>query len=313
MINNTYNGGHRIVTEGDHMNLRSLKYFVAIAEHRHFGKAAKSCYVSQPALSMQIKAFEEYLGVQLIERSNKSVLLTEIGDTLLQQALTILEQVEALHEIVKDSHDPYRGGLKMGIIPTLAPYLLPNLMRSLSKKFPNLTIFIAEELTNCLIEKLKTGKLDTILLAPPISAPDLITYDLFCEELILITPKQHYLAKRKKIHLQDLKDTRLLLVKDADDSLRTLTLSLCQEMKAHEIFDFRATSLQTLNHMVATGVGIAVIPKSACQKNCKVATVSLINAPTRKVGMIWRKNSAKARLLKDISLYIRNLRDKIIC
>lgn len=290
------------------MNLRSLKYFVAIAEQRHFGKAAKSCFVSQPALSMQIKNFEEYLGVRLVERTNKSVLLTEIGEILLLQAIAIIDQIEFMHETIKYSKDPHSGDLKMGIIPTLAPYILPKLIPSLSKLFPKLNIYITEEPTACLIEKLKQGKLDTILLAPPFTSTNLITIDLFTEELVLVVPKNHFLSTRKKIIQQELKNTNLLLVGDADDGLRKLALTLCRMNKLQEVSGFRATSLQTLNHMVATGVGISIMPKFACKKNMNVSYIPFVDPkPTRRLGMIWRASTAKKHFLEDISKCIRGL------
>src|SRR5687767_1923904 len=140
------------------MNLRDLQYLVALSDYGHFSKAAEACFVSQPALSMQIKKLEKYLGIKLLERTNKSVCLTEAGLMIVKQARTILAQVEELQEIAKRSHDPFSGELKLGVFPTLAPYLFPHIIPQLSKAYPNLILYLIEEKTELLIEKLKTGK-----------------------------------------------------------------------------------------------------------------------------------------------------------
>jgi len=173
------------------MNLRDLKYLIAIAEHQHFGKAADACFVSQPTLSMQIKKLEETLGVTLIERTNKSVLFTEIGKTIVAQAQQVLHQAESLKEIARLATNPFSGTLHMGIIPTLAPYLCPRIVPQLAKQYPDLTLCLVEEKTENLMQKLAQGKVDAAILALPLDQEGFITEPLFEEKFLLATPMNH--------------------------------------------------------------------------------------------------------------------------
>lgn len=289
------------------MNIRELKYLVALSEQRHFGKAAEICFVSQPALSMQIKKLEKYLDVQLIERTNKSVLLTEIGETIAERARDILNQIIELREAAKLSKDYYRGELKMGIIPTLAPYLLPNIIPTLSKSFPKLAVYLAEEQTACLVEKLRQGKLDSIVLASPIDEAEFTTINLFQEEFMLAVPKHHPLAKRKKVNQTELANTKLLLLEDGHGMWEE-SFTFYQMIKTSEFRSFRATSLETLRHMVATGVGITLIPKLACKANNSITYIPFTRPkPTRTIGMMWRASTAKKNLHEEIAKCIRKI------
>lgn len=287
------------------MNLRDLKYLVALVDYRHFGKAAAVCFVSQPALSIQIKKLENYLGVQLVERTNKSVLLTEIGVSLAEQARQILSQVEELKETAKLSKDPYSGELKIGIIPTLAPYLLPYIMQTLSSAFPKLKIYLVEEQTTSLVEKLKKGKLDASILALPIIEAGFVISPLFEEEFMLAVPHNHPLSKRKTIRHAELANKNLLLLEDGH-CLREQALAVCHIAKAHESKSFNATSLETLRHMVASGTGMTLIPKLACKSNDGIAYLAFNHPrPLREIGILWRSSSAKEKLLNDVANSIR--------
>src|SRR3990167_9779034 len=186
------------------MNLRDLKYLVALVEHRHFSKAAESCFLSQPALSMQIKKLEETLGIQLIERTNKSFLLTEAGLLIAEQSKYILQQVNVIQEIAAQALDPYQGNLTIGIIPTLSPYLLPHIISGLSEAFSKLTIYLIEDKTAILLDKLQQGKIDIALIALPHSSTDNIFEEvvLFEEEFLLAVSKKHALSKQKKVTLE---------------------------------------------------------------------------------------------------------------
>lgn len=293
------------------MNIRELKYLVALSEQRHFGKAAEVCFVSQPALSMQIKKLENYLGVQLIERTNKSVLLTDIGEAIAERSRNILNQILELHDTAKLFKDHHRGELKMGIIPTLAPYLLPNIIPTLTKSFSKLTLYLAEEQTGCLIEKLRQGKLDTIILAPPVDAPEFKTSRLFQEEFMLAAPKNHPLAKRKKVSQSELTNIKLLLLEDGHGMWED-SFDFYQMNKTPDFNNFRATSLETLRHMVATGVGVTLIPKLACKPNNCIAYVPFTTPkPLRTVGMVWRASTAKKNLLEDIGMIIKKIMAKL--
>lgn len=292
------------------MNIRDLKYLVAVADFRHFGNAAAACFVSQPALSMQIKKLEELLGVQLIERTNKCVFLTDIGKQITEHAREILCRVDALQDLAKQARDPFSGDLRIGIIPTLAPYLLPQIIPSLSQLFPRLKIYLTEEQTSHLINKLKHGKLDAALFGLPLSDTDFTALPLFEEELVLALPMGHALSKRKSVSHADLSDKTLLLLEDGH-CLRDQALSLCHAVNAFSDKSFEATSLETLRHMVATNAGITLMPKLACKDNDGICYLPFSSPkPTRMVGLIWRPSTAKKMVLESMVVNIRKVLKK---
>jgi len=289
------------------MNIRDLKYLVAVADHCHFGNAAEACFVSQPALSMQIKKLEDTLGIQLIERTNKSVFLTEIGKLVTQHARDIICRVEIMRDIARQAKDPYSGELRLGVIPTLAPYLLPHIIPGLTRIFPNLKIYLHEEQTDHLITKLKHGKIDAALFGLPLIDEDFIALPLFEEELVLATPFNHALSKRQSIRHSDLKNKTLLLLEDGH-CLRDQALSLCHIVNASADKSFQATSLETLRHMVASNAGITLMPKLACRANDGICYLPFASPkPTRILGMIWRPSTAKTILLENMVGQIRKL------
>jgi LysR family hydrogen peroxide-inducible transcriptional activator len=287
------------------MNLRDLKYFVSVVELGHFGKAAETCFISQPALSMQIKKLEETLGVQLLERTGKAILLTDIGKIIYERAQAILMQAAEIHQIAKQAKDPFVGALHLGIIPTIAPYLLPHIVPGLSRTFPQLNLYLIEAQTTQLLEKLQQGKLDVGLLALPVDQQDFVTTPLFEEEFLLAVPNNHALAKRKIIRDTDLENKDVLLLEDGH-CLRGQALEVCDRMRANVSKSFQGTSLETLRHMVASEVGITLMPKLSCRSNDGVSYIPF-NAPkpTRTVGLIWRNSSAKATLLDALAETIK--------
>lgn len=289
------------------MNLRDLKYLVTVADCKHFGKAAEKCFVSQPTLSMQIKKLEESLGIQLLERTNKSVMLTEVGTAIAERARKILQQADELRVTAKAAADPYSGEIKLGIFPTLAPYLLPHIVPSLIETFPKLTHYLVEEQTARLLRKLKQGKLDVAILALPIVDSEFRSIALFEEEFFLAVSPHHALAKRKTIKQNDLLDHDLLLLEEGH-CLREQALSLCQLVKAAEVKNFRATSLETLRHMVASGVGITLIPKLAAQMNDGIVYLPFSQPkPMRTIGLLWRATSPRSALIKDMAAVIKKV------
>lgn len=289
------------------MNIRDLKYLVAIADHNHFGLAAEACFVTQPALSMQIKKLETHLGVQLIERTSKSARLTEVGKLMTEHARDILYRVETMKEYAKLANDPFSGELHLGVIPTLAPYLLPHIFPGLAKIFPNLTIFLVEDQTAYLLTKLKEGKLDAVLVGLPPTVKDFVSSPLFEEEFLLATPPNHPLSKRKSIRISDLENKVLLLLEDGH-CMRDLALELCYRAKATESKGFRATSLETLRHMVASNAGITLMPKLASKPNDGIAYVPFnADKPSRIIGIIWRPSSPRKILLEKMTEKIRKL------
>jgi LysR family hydrogen peroxide-inducible transcriptional activator len=289
------------------MNLRDLKYLISVAEHGHFGKAAKICFISQPALSMQIKKLEESLGVQLLERTNKSVLLTDIGKIICERAKNILFHTKEIHDIARQSKDPLVGEVHIGIIPTVAPYLLPHIIPGLSKIFPKLTLYLVEAQTSQLLEKLKLGKLDVGLLALPLNEPELVTVPLFEEEFMLAVHHHHPLSKRKIIKYTDLENLDLLLLEEGH-CMREQALAVCHRASAAEAKSFQATSLETLRYMVASQAGITLMPRLSCKTNDGISYLPF-NAPkpTRTVGLIWRTSSARKILLDKLTKELKKL------
>lgn len=289
------------------MNIRDLTYLVALADLGHFGKAAQSCFVSQPALSMQIKKLETYLGVKLLERTNKSVLLTECGSIIAERARSILNEVDELREIAKSAQDPYSGELNVGIFPTLAPFLLPLIIPALSKAYPRVSFYLTEDHTASLIDKLKQGKLHAAFLASPIVETGLDSSLLFEEEFLLATPNRHHLAQKKTIRQQDLEGKDLLLLEEGH-CMRDQALALCQRMNAGETQSFRGTSLETLRQMVAAGVGITLMPRLACEESRHLSYVPFSSPkPVRAIGLYWRASSAKCILLREMAGQIKNM------
>lgn len=289
------------------MNLRDLQYLVALLDHGHFGRAADICFVSQPALSMQIKKLEQDLGVQLIERTNKTVLFTDIGVSIAERARHILHQVNEMRDLAQLSQDPDQVELKIGIIPTLAPYLLPHIIPKISTAFPKASIFLVEEQTSRLLEKLTIGKIDAALLALPVGESTLVSTPLFEEEFILGVPPSHPLAKKKLIHPNMLDNKNLLLLEDGH-CLRDQALAFCQAIHATESKNFQATSLETLRHMVASGIGITLIPKLACKTNDGITYIPFSPPkPSRTIGLCWRNATAKASALQNIANLIKNI------
>ncbi len=289
------------------MNIKDLKYLVALADHGHFGRAADSCFVSQPALSMQIMKLEETLGIKLLERSNKSILLTDYGLIIVERARQILSQVEEIREIAQSAKDPYCGEFRLGVFSTLAPYLLPLIIPQLSKTYPKLSFYLVEAQTSVLIEKLKKGELHAALLASPVIENSFCHTALFEEEFLLALPVSHSFAKLKLIKQQHLERKDLLLL-DEGHCMREQALAICHRMQARENQHFKATSLETLRHMVSANVGITLMPKLACIPSHTVSYVPFGGAkPTRTIGLYSRTANAKHALLDDMVIKIKSL------
>lgn len=292
------------------MNTRDFEYLIALSEHHHFGKAAKVCFVSQPALSMQIQRLETSLGVKLLERNHKSVLLTDIGLAITERAKLIVAQINEIRDFAKLAKDPYSGRLTIGIIPTLGPYLLPLILPTLSKKFPNIHFYLVEEQTATLIQKLKMGSLDAALMAHPIAESSFSCTDLFAEEFLVAVANKHPLAQRKTINVSDLEQQNLLLLEEGH-CMRGQTLDLCHKLNVNEVQNFRATSLETLRQMVATGNDVTLMPKLAQYQHDGISYVPFIAPqPTRLIACYWRSSTAKKIVLEDIALHIKTIMSK---
>nr|MBP7598954.1 LysR family transcriptional regulator [Pseudoxanthomonas sp.] len=241
------------------MNLRDLKYLVALADHKHFGRAAAACYVSQPTLSTQIKKLEDELGVPLVERAPRKVMLTPAGRDAAERARRIVAEVEQMKEAARRSQDPEAGTVRLGMFPTLGPYLLPHVVPRIRARFPHLELLLVEEKSDVLLSRLREGKLDAGLLALPVADDQLHTEFLFEEPFVLAVPESHPLAQRGSLTLAELSHQQLLLLEDGH-CLREQALDVCRLSGANEKSEFRATSLETLRQMVAADVGITLLP-----------------------------------------------------
>ncbi|MBK9493313.1 MAG: Hydrogen peroxide-inducible genes activator [Alphaproteobacteria bacterium ADurb.BinA280] len=294
------------------MNLRDLRYLVALADLRHFGRAADACHVSQPTLSTQIKKIEDELGVTLVERAPRNVLLTEVGVHIAQRARGILAEVEQIKSLARMTKDPEAGTLRLGIFPTLGPYLLPHVVSGVRSRFPRLELLLIEEKTEVLLQQLHDGRVDCALLALPLHHEDqLHAAFLFEEPFVLAVPKEHPLATRTPLRLRDIGDERLLLLDDGH-CLRDQALDVCHLAGASEKDGFRATSLETLRQMVAAGVGVTLLPVLAVQPpvprspNMQLRQFS-DSQPSRQIAMVWRKSAANGAFLQRFAELIRDL------
>lgn len=281
------------------MNLRDLKYIVEVAREKNFARASEKVFVSQPALSMQIKKLEETLGVEIFERDKQNFLITPVGAEIIKKAEIILHESEEIKMIAKNSKDPHKGEIRIGAFPTVASYFLPNFVKNIHKKFAHLKIFLIEAKSAELITKLKNGEIDFCLLAMPIKDDNLIGEKIFSEKFLLATPKGHPFSKKSKIQIKELRKQELMLLEDGH-CLRDQALEICSMVKAFENQDFRATSLETLRQMVASGTGITLIPEIAVRSDDKISYVKIFNAPFRTIGIYYRKSSVKKNLIKEI-------------
>ena len=293
------------------MNLRELEYLIAVDEERHFHKAAERCFVSQPTLSGQLKKLEQELGVLLVERNNRQVSMTEVGLAVVQRARIILAEVNGIKDTAKYFQDPMVGDVRVGIIPTIAPYLLPIIMPALNKQFSELKIWLYEYQTEVLLEKLKKSELDCLILALPIEKHDFTEVDLFREPFRLAINKNHKLAKMKQVNLGDIVQQELLLLEEGH-CLRGHILDICLLAGVKEQGQYHATSLETLRHMVGEGIGMTLIPELAVPtKTKKVDEIQYIEfsdpKPNRRIGLLYRNNSYREDTFNHVSELIKSV------
>lgn len=293
------------------MNLRDLQYLVALAEYRHFGRAAEASFVSQPTLSTQIRKLEDELGVALVERTPRKVLLTETGGEIARRARGVLSQIDEIKSIAQRTRDPESGTIRLGIFPTLGPYLLPHVIPQLRARFPRLELLLREEKTEQVLHMLREGTLDAGILALPVHDDSLHVEFLFEEPFVLAVPSGHALAGRGALRMDDLSDQNLLLLEDGH-CLRDQALEVCHLAGAGEKTGFRATSLETLRQMVSANVGITLLPALAVQAPvAQSPNVDLIAfeapAPSRRIAMLWRKSSAMTPFFEALAGIVRDL------
>jgi len=279
------------------VNLRDLRYLVALADARHFGRAAEKSHVSQPTLSAQIRKLEDYLGVKLVERQPRKVQLTDVGERIVERARRILQDSDAMVELAKLSRDPLAGKLRVALIPTLGPYLLPRVAPKIRKALPKLQLLLFEYQTEPLLQRLREGEIDLGILALGVETQDFETRALFDEPFTVALPAGHALAKKPSLKLDDLTGETLLLLEDGH-CLRDQALEACGRVDVRESQDFRATSLETLRQMVAAGLGVTLLPELATEgpfanaRNLAVRPFAK-PAPSRTIGAVWRKSSTR--------------------
>jgi LysR family transcriptional regulator, hydrogen peroxide-inducible genes activator len=286
----------------DHLTLKQLRYFDALARHCHFGRAAEACSISQPALSMQIKEMEEALGGVLLERGSRQVGLTSFGEEAARRVRIILRSVDELEDFARASQDRLVGRLRIGMIPTVAPYLLPAVIGNLARTHPELDIHVRETLTPKLIQELAEGRLDAAIVALPVSEPSLAEVALFAENFLLVRPGAD--EGTPVPNGEALREMRLLLLEEGH-CFRDQALAFCKMRAAppREVLD--ASSLSTLVQMVSAGIGVTLIPEIAVAVETRSASVSVARfknpQPSRTIGMVWRKTNPLARQLLQIS------------
>jgi LysR family transcriptional regulator, hydrogen peroxide-inducible genes activator len=285
------------------LNLRDLRYFVTVAETGHFGRAAQRCHVSQPTLSAQIKKLEDELGSTLIERRPRAASLTESGTRALEHARRALECIDRMSEAARSAADPLAGTLKVGMIPTVGPYLLPVVAAKLRERLPRLKLLLYEFRTAPLLERVRDGQLDLAILALGPAVAGLASRPLYREPFALAVYGGHRLAQLKRVTLPDLSGETVLLLEDGH-CLRDQALEVCRNSDAHEDQDFRATSLETLRQMVAAGLGITLLPELATRGAFAQAdlTVRPFSAPVpeRVVGAAWRASSTRGAAIEAV-------------
>lgn len=293
------------------MNLRDLKYLVALADHKHFGRAAAACFISQPTLSTQIRKLEEELGIALVERAPRRVMLTPAGRDAAERARRIVADVEEMREAARRSQNPEAGAVRLGIFPTLGPYLLPHVIPRVRERFPLLELLLIEEKTETILRQLREGKLDAGVLALPLHDEQLHLEFLFEEPFLLAVPEAHPLAAGSSLTMQDLAQESLLLLEDGH-CLRDQALDVCHMAGAGEKSGFRATSLETLRQMVAANVGITLLPVLAVKPPVAASPdMHLLPfrapAPSRRIAMVWRRSSAMTDFLVKLAEVFREL------
>jgi LysR family hydrogen peroxide-inducible transcriptional activator len=285
-----------------HVTLKQLRYFDALVRHVHFGRAAEACAISQPALSMQIKELEQALGGVLLDRGARHVWLTKFGEEIAQRVRDILRSVDELGDFARASRERLVGRLRVGMIPTIAPYLLPTVIGNLTRLHPELDVHVRETQTPKLIQELAEGRLDTAIVALPVSEPSLTEVALFAENFLLVRPGEDQGTPVPTS--ETLREMRLLLLEEGH-CFRDQALSFCnmQSQPPREVLD--ASSLSTLVQMVSAGIGVTLIPEMAVAVETRSASVSVARfknpQPSRTIGMIWRKTSPLARQLLQIS------------
>ena len=300
------------------ITLRQLRYLAAVAETRHFGRAAQSCHVTQPALSMQIQELEQMLGMQLIERRRNAAELTADGQEVVRRGAAILASVADLEDYAKRAQPALCGTLRLGIIPSIAPYLLPQLLPELQAAYPDLLLQLRETQTRLLTEELLRGDLDLVMAALPLDHPDIRSLAVFEDRFLMARQARRAASgaaraakRRKRIAPSDLASERLLLLEEGH-CLRDQALSFCGSIGADPHAAFGASSLSTVMHLVANGYGVTLLPEMAARTEAVDPRIELVSfarpEPTRMVGLAWRRSSARRKDAVALAALVRDVR-----
>ncbi len=292
------------------MTLTELKYIVAVARHKHFGHAAEACYVAQPTLSVAIKKLEDELGVVIFERGGTEISMTPLGIQIVAQAELVLEQTAAIKEISKQNKDPLSGQLRLGIIYTIAPYLLPPMVKNMIEHVPQMPLILQENFTMRLLEMLRQGELDAAIMALPFPEHGLMVQPLYDEPFVVALPKHHPWAERATITAQDLKSETMLLLGNGH-CFRDQVLEVCPEMSRFSTAGdgiartFEGSSLETIRHMVASGIGITVLPQASVpEMQARDGMLHYVPfsapVPSRRVVIAWRKSFTRRPAIEAV-------------
>ncbi|WP_462252539.1 hydrogen peroxide-inducible genes activator [Ferruginibacter sp.] len=285
------------------MTITQLEYIVAVDTHRHFAQAAEQCFITQPTLSMQIQKLEEKLGSKIFDRSKQPVIPTEIGEEIIQQARIILNEVKKIDQLISDKQGILKGELKIGIIPTLAPYLLPLFLQPFLKKYPDVTIKVKEMTTDIIVEKLKTGRIDAGLLVTPLQEPSITEYPLFYEELVAYVSKKNAAFKKTYVLADDI-DLKELWLLEEGHCFRSQIINLCElkkQNKEKSNFEYEAGSVETLRKMVELNNGVTILPELATldfsTKQLNMIRHFKSPAPVREVSLVTHRDYMKKKLI----------------
>ncbi|MDO4905079.1 MAG: LysR substrate-binding domain-containing protein [Lautropia sp.] len=297
------------------MTLTELKYIVAVARERHFGRAAEACFVSQPTLSVAIKKLEDELEVQIFERGNTEVTITPLGERIVEQAQRVLEESATIREIAKQGKDPRIGALRLGVIHTIGPYLLPRLVPAMLKEAPEMPLLLHEGMTAKLLEQLKLGDIDVALVAEPMAIPGFMTWPVYNEPFVVAVPVSHPWARRPSVDATELKEQTMLLL-GTGHCFRDQVLQVCPELSRYSQASagiqktFEGSSLETIRHMVASGIGITVLPWTAMPAGIEPGIegrnsdgmLSYVpfekTPPLRQVILVWRKSFGRVEAVE---------------
>ena len=300
------------------MTLTELKYVIAVARMRHFGRAAESCFVSQPSLSVAIRKLEEELGVTIFERRTSDISITPIGQQIVEQAQRVLDESRRIIDIAQNGHDPLAAPLRLGVILTIAPYLLPNLLTELSDSCSQMPLYLEESFTDELLEKLRSGQIDAAIMADTIHGTGMMTQTLYQEEFVVAVPSHHPWVNRNFVNADELKDQTMLLL-GSGHCFRDQILGICPDLNRRTKSDrsevqhtVEGSSLLTICHMVAQGLGITVLPASAVpyltgpSSRLKILPFKQ-PAPSRRVILVWRKSYTREAAIQAIATAVRKI------